>query len=88
MRQRPRRTRRGTLRYDPTLDRFVLDLGDDTSSLHCGEALGLRMGPRYVWGRVEVDRSNQWYVIFATPGGSATTFTLRYGCRYQAKVYW
>ena len=88
MRQPLPRTRQGILRYDPTMDRFLLDLGDDTSSLHCGQSLGLRMGTRYVWGRVEVDRSNQWYVIFATPGGSATTFTLRYGCRYQAKVYW
>ena len=88
MRRQPRRTRRGTLRYDSTLDRFMLDLGDDTSSLHCGQSLGLRMGTRYVWGRIEMDRSDQWYVIFAAPGGSATSFTLRHGCGYQAKVYW
>ena len=88
MRQQPRCTRRGTLRYDPTLDRFLLDVGDDTSSLHCGQSLGLRMGTRYVWGRIEMDRSDQWYVIFAAPGGPATTFTLRRRCRYPAKVYW
>jgi len=82
------RTKRGTLRYDSALNRFVLEAGDDTSSLQGGQSLGLRMGTRYVWGRIEMDRSDQWYVVFAAPGGPATTLNLRRRCRYQVKVYW
>lgn len=88
MRQQNRPMKRGTLAYDSQLGRFALDIGDEWTSLHCGQALGLRVGARYVWGRIEMDRSNQWYVIFSTPSGRDTTLTLRTSCRYDAKVYW
>lgn len=81
-------TRRGILRYDRQFDRFWVQCGADSVSLHCGETIGLRIGRQFMWGRLEVDIAGSWYIIFPTSTDhTPTALTLRKTAIYDAKVY-
>lgn len=77
------RLREGVLRYDHDLDRWCFDEGDECESLHCGEAVALRIADHFLWGRVELDGGRQWYCIFR--GQEESAFSLRRGNRYSAR---
>lgn len=80
-------TKRGVLRYEESANRFCLQFADRSYAMHCGEAIGLRVGAHFVWGRLEMDRAG-WYVIFSAPGdGPEVAFTLR-NIIYDAQIYW
>jgi len=76
--------REGVLRYDTDLDRWCFDEGDRSESLHCGEAIAIRIADLDLWGRVELDSRREWYCIFR--GKNDTAFTLRRGQWYAAKM--
>ncbi|SFV09616.1 DUF5348 domain-containing protein [Alicyclobacillus macrosporangiidus] len=83
-----RAAKRGTLRYDRQWDRFSVQCGDDSVSLHCGEEIGLRIGRQFVWGRLEVDMAGSWCIIFpGSTDGKSTVLTLRTAGTYDAKIY-
>lgn len=70
--------RQGVLKYDADLDRFCLDEGGEITSVHCGNLVGIRLGNRYIGGRVEIDRKGEWYIIFPGESGKRdSVFTLR-----------
>ncbi|MCL6627383.1 MAG: DUF5348 domain-containing protein [Alicyclobacillus shizuokensis] len=80
--------KRGTLRYDRQFDRFWVQCGDGSKSLHCGEGIGLRIGRQFVWGQPEMDMSGSWCIIFPAPThGKSTVLTLRKAATYDAKAY-
>ncbi|WP_029420178.1 DUF5348 domain-containing protein [Alicyclobacillus macrosporangiidus] len=83
-----RTAKRGTLRYDRQWDRFSVQCGDDSVSLHCGEVIGLRIGRQFVWGRLEMDMAGSWCIIFpGSTDGKSTVLTLRKAATYDAKIY-
>lgn len=80
--------KRGILRYDKECDRYWIQCEYETISLSCGEVVGLRIGQRYVWGRLEVDLAGSWCIIFpGSTDGKSTVLTLRTAGTYDAKIY-
>ena len=81
-------TKCGILCYDEQADRFRFQSGEQSYALHCGESLGLRMGGHFEWGRLEMDRAANWYIIFSAPdSGRDTALTLR-NTNYDAQIHW
>jgi len=76
--------REGVLRYDIDFERWCFDEGHARESLHCGEAIAVRIADQYLWGRVELDGSREWYCIFR--GKQDTAFTLRKEKWYPARM--
>lgn len=75
--------RKGVLRYDSDFDRWSFDQGDCRESLHCGEVVAIRIADQYLWGRIEMDYRQEWYVILT---GNEISFTLRKGVWYPAQM--
>ncbi len=57
------RQRRGILRYNADLDRFCLDEGEEMTSLHRGDVLGIRIDADYTWCRIECGHRQSGQVI-------------------------
>jgi hypothetical protein len=75
--------RKGVLRYDSGFGRWAFDQGDCRESLHCGEVLAIRIADRYLWGRIEMDNKQEWYIILQR---NDISFTLRQGVWYPAQM--
>ncbi len=84
------RQRRGILPFNADLDRFCLDEGEEMTSLHCGDVLGIRIDADYTWCRLEYEhRQKRWNIIFQSPpGGRESHFILYRDYWYDACVNW
>ncbi|MCF8568384.1 DUF5348 domain-containing protein [Alicyclobacillus tolerans] len=69
----------GKFRYNSETDRWFFQSSDSTFDFHCGDALEIKVGNRYVFGRLEYD--DTWYIIFPD-----ARFTLRKKWIYLARV--
>jgi len=79
------RKRTGLLVYDRMdFECWCFDEGDAKESLHCGEAIAIRLADQYLAGRIEMDRSGNWIIIFS--GQDQTPFILKQDYRYPARM--
>lgn len=65
--------------YNYEQDRWIVDTGDYSYGLHCGEVFNLLIGSTSIPCRIEYD--HQWYVIM--PG---TRFNLRNKNSYMINI--
>lgn len=54
----------GDIVYDNDFNRFLFFAKDKVYALHCGDSLNIFFLNRYRTCRIELDRDNNWYVIF------------------------